>query len=117
MNASWRSEETENAYKIARENGAISNECPLCKINLPKKEFKHWRLQPNLFPYDRVAKVHDLLYTIRHVNGGSLNDEEIAELNELKSGYINDNYQHIVESVPRFKSIPNHFHLHLIIAK
>lgn len=117
MFGSLRTEEIKNAYRTAIENGHLSNGCTLCKINPPKKEFKHWRLQPNLFPYDRIAKVHDLLYTIRHVTENDLNEDEIAELRDLKNGYINENYQYILESIPKLKTIPDHFHLHLIIAK
>lgn len=117
MFISWRTKETKDAYTLARANGHLSNGCTLCQISLPKKEFKHWKIQPNMFPYDRVAEVHDLIYTRRHVRGRDLNEEERAELNELKYSYLNDNYQFIIESIPKIKSIPDHYHLHLIVAK
>jgi hypothetical protein len=115
--ASWRTDETEIKYQEAIANGHLSEGCTLCKNETPKQEFNHWVIHSNIFPYDKVSELHDIIYPIRHTNGDDLTNEELTELSKLKKGYININYQFLVEAMPKNKSIPGHFHLHLIIAK
>jgi hypothetical protein len=93
--------------------------CNLCDtIKSPSlKEFKYWRIVKNLFPWDRIALVQDMIIPKRHTVYEKLTVKEKKELDRLKSGYINEKYVVIAEATHRKKSIPDHFHLHLIILK
>lgn len=96
---------------IAR--GDMAKRCVLCP-KTPIKQFVHWKIIENDFPYDRIAARHHMIIPIRHVAGDGLSAEELRELEDIKRAYINDAYDYILEAVPRIKSIPAHFHLHLI---
>ena len=111
-----RSNEMAAKYKAAISNGALEGECILCKKD-SIAEFEHWRIIINDFPYDRIAKVHHMVIPKRHVSEDSISFEEWNELALLKGGYISDNYDYIIEAAHRNKSIPGHFHLHLIAVK
>lgn len=50
-----------------------------------------------------------------HVKEPELSNEAKEELVNLKSHYLDHNYEYILESVIKRKSIPAHHHLHLII--
>jgi hypothetical protein len=89
--------------------------CPLCDEQ-SIREFVYWRLIPNSFPYDRIAKKHDMLVTKRHVQEQDLTDDEKAELFHIKQNEL-DEYPYIVEAHQKQKSIPHHFHLHFLIPK
>jgi hypothetical protein len=113
---SWRTFWTELKYQAAIKQGSLKGDCVFCSVN-SIKDFEYWKIVPNKYPYNRVSKVHDIIYPIRHTDGGDLTTDEINELVELKKDYLNTNYQYILEAMPKNKSIPGHFHLHLIIAK
>lgn len=114
--AIWRTKETEAQYQAVRSVKTWNNDCIMCGL-APQTKFKHWKIEPNKYPYDKVAGVHDLLYTIRHTTGHDLTTEERAELTELKTTYLNERYHFIIEPLPKYRSIPDHYHLHLIVAK
>ena len=109
----WRTDEMEEKYQ--NEKGERSkNGCPLCSS--PAIEtFKFWKVILNDFPYDKVASRHDMIVPLRHTS--EMNDEERAEFLEIRKTYINDNYRYILEATTRTKSIPTHFHLHLLEIK
>lgn len=111
----FRSKELAKKYKTHRDSGMMDRGCVLCKAE-PIQTFKHWKVIPNLFPYDLVAKTHHMLITLRHVKDSELNSDEIEELAEIKADYVQQ-YDYIQEATNRTKSIPQHFHLHLIIGK
>jgi len=46
-----------------------------------------------------------------------LTDEEFIELREIKNNFVFDSYQYVIESSMKQKSIPEHFHLHLVNTK
>jgi diadenosine tetraphosphate (Ap4A) HIT family hydrolase len=114
----WRSEAMHNAYADAIEAGEYADKtvCHLCEAS-SVTEFEHWRVIKNKFPYDMVAVQHDMIVPKVHKKEEDLTAAELQELRELKTTYINDNFQMIMESVPRNKSIPEHFHLHLLAIK
>jgi len=91
--------------------------CPLC-YNKPIKIFKYWKILKNDFPYDRIAKVHDLLVPKRHETEDKLTKKELEELKLIKDKYVNDKNKHkytfIMEVTKLGKTIPSHFHLHLL---
>lgn len=93
---------------------------PFSKWNeLLVKEFKHWAIIKNEFPYDAVAKISHMISTKRNVpfDWNLLNEEELKEFAEIKNTYIKENYDALWENLPRGITIPIHFHLHLIVLK
>lgn len=82
------------------------------------KIFNYWYIVPNMFPYDAIAVQHDLLVLKREVSEWKdLNPEEIQELLSLREGYLQENYEAVMENMPIVKTIPAHFHLHLMVFK
>lgn len=81
------------------------------------REFDHWLLIENLFPYDRIAEVHHLLVPKRVFPFGEpLSVEEVGELADIKEE-LGSNYDALAENFPRNRSVPGHFHLHLLVYK
>lgn len=109
-----RTPETEQQYQDFKDKGHLQDGCALCK-EIPIETFTHWKIIPNRFPYDKIAEKHDMIIPIRH--SAEINDEERVELLILRSTYINEHYRYILEATTRAKSIPAHFHLHLIEIK
>jgi hypothetical protein len=114
--ATLRSPETKIKYKEWINAKAPSDACPLCERE-PLETFKFWKLIDNKFPYDRVAKTHHTLVTLRHVPETELSDEEKDELIEIKRGYANERYDYVLEATPKALSIPEHFHVHFMVIK
>ncbi len=113
---SLRKKETEERYKEVRASGGLDGPCVLC--NKPAlKTFTAWKIIKNEYPYDKIALVHDMLVPIRHVTQDQLTQEEIDELNEIKETYIHSTYEWILEATTKMKSIPDHFHIHMITAQ
>jgi diadenosine tetraphosphate (Ap4A) HIT family hydrolase len=113
----WRTEAMHQKYEQGRAEDVGSDTCPLCEAP-SKSEFKHWRIVENIYPYDAVALVHDMLVTKRHISKDrELSEEEIAELYELKDTVLNETYTFVMEALPKNKSVPGHYHLHLIVSK
>jgi diadenosine tetraphosphate (Ap4A) HIT family hydrolase len=110
-----RSATLARAYKAHRESGAMEHACALCEKEAIET-FTHWRVVPNSFPYDMIAQTHHMLVPVRHVKEFELTDDEREELLQLKRGYV-QKYHFILEATEQSKSIPQHFHLHLIIGK
>ena len=117
MSNPLRTKKTYRRYEKFKKNGFLANGCNLCKEAKSLKKFKHWRIINNLFPYDCVAKINHIIIPKRHVNYKNLNKIERKELESIKSKYIERKYQLIMEAMKREMSIPEHFHLHLIVLK
>ncbi|MEX0917045.1 MAG: hypothetical protein WDZ90_00755 [Candidatus Paceibacterota bacterium] len=113
---SLRTIEDEQRYLEYQKTGGLDGECLFCREK-GVKEFTYWKVLPNTFPYNKIAKVHDMLAPKRHVTEQELPAEELEEYQALKAGFINTNYEFIFEPTQKKKSIPKHFHLHLIEAK
>ncbi len=111
---SLRTTEGEHAYRQHRAGLSPDEPCPLCYNAPATTMFTYWKIAENLFPYGRVAQKHDMLLPLRHVTEVELTKEELQELLEIKNNSIAD-YSAIFESTHDNKSIPNHFHLHLVI--
>jgi hypothetical protein len=56
-----------------------------------------------------------MLIPIRHT--AVPNEEELAEYETIKKTFVNDTYRYILEATNRTKSIPSHYHLHLVEIK
>ena len=113
--SSLRTKEAEEKYN----NYVIENQsdiCPLCERE-SIHEFKYWKIIQNNFPYDKIAKVHHMIVPFRHVKENDLTGDELVEFNEIKQKYLYKEYEYLIEASMKKKSIPEHFHLHLIVSK
>ena len=93
----------------------IHPECYLCKAP-PIREYKYWNVIPNEFPYDEVATESHILVPKRHIREEGLTTEEIKELAVIKPD-IHETYDLIMENTHKQKSIPGHFHTHLLMIR
>jgi hypothetical protein len=106
----------EQKYATFRASGAMDKECVLCEKE-PVQFFEYWKIVTNDFPFDRVAARHDMLMPRRHTVEADLTPEEWREFQQLKGTVLSDEYDYLIEATHKTKSIPHHFHLHLIVAK
>ncbi len=85
----------------------------------PIKEFNHWIIIKNKFPYDAIAEKNHLLFTKRKVefDWEKLNEEEKLEYRKIRNGYLSQNYDAIQENLPSGQTVPGHFHLQLLTFK
>lgn len=113
--ASFRTKKSEEKYYKHLKNK--KGGCPMCDRS-GLKTFKYWKIIKNRFPYDRIAKKHNMLVPIRHVVEDDLNQKELIEFKKIKNSFLKDSdYDYIMEASPKIKSMPTHFHLHLIVLK
>jgi len=113
MSSSLRTPECKERYSEYLKT--MPDGCPLCEKE-PLQDFGLWRIVDNSYPYDRIAKVHHMIIPARHVSEDGLTKEEQEQFRELKNSYIADNYDWIIEATHNNKSLPAHFHLHLLIS-
>ncbi len=117
-----RSNETMTRYietmTQRQELGIKANHFLNWKDNLIK-EFNHWVIITNEFPYDAVATTSHMIATKREVvfDWKLLNKEEQAEFTEIRDTYLKQEYDAIWENLPKQQTIPGHFHLHLVVLK
>jgi hypothetical protein len=116
MAASLRSPEMNKKMEDHRKAHFSDGSCPLC-IKPALKAFVYWKIIPNAFPYDLIAKEHRMVVPIRHVMEHEITEEEWAELRTIEDQEIHPAYDYIIEATPKNRSIPAHFHRHLIVAK
>ncbi len=109
----FRTPETAQRYIEDINGGMLERSCPLCD-GPALKEFTYWKIMRNLYPYDKIAHRHDMIVPLRHAREPDLTIEERTELWHIKEGYLHTNYDYILEATHKRKSIPEHFHLHLI---
>jgi hypothetical protein len=91
---------------------------PACYICTAKaiKTYQNWKVIENEFPYDEVATKNDMIVPLRHTTEDNLTEQELREFTKIKED-INDKYDMILENTHKRKSIPGHFHLHLLQIK
>ena len=116
MSTLFRTQAQHEKYIAYIQEGGLKSGCVLCE-KTPLQEFNHWKIVPNDFPYDKIAKTHHMILPKRHATEPDLSETEKQEFQELKVGYINQNYEFMIEPASKMKSIPEHFHLHLIVTK
>jgi hypothetical protein len=114
---SLRTEEMAKKYMEYKKDGHMSRVCNLCEKAPLIKEFNYWKIVENIFPWDNVAKLQHMIVPKRHVIYDKLNDDEKKEFDEIKVSHIEKEYELIAEVTNKKKSIPEHFHIHLIIMK
>ncbi len=112
----WRTQATHDRYMEVLKTRKPYDGCRLCdEVSLV--DFKYWKVLPAAFPYDKIASTHHMILPLRHTTGEDLSSAELEELHTLKKGYLNDNYYLISEALPKRKTIPSHFHLHLFVPR
>jgi hypothetical protein len=95
-----------------------SGDCPFCVADeIVKKEFNYWQIISNKYPYNKLAKLNDILMLKRHVgNERELTKKEALELLEIKTKYLpTSQYKVIYENLPAQQSIQGHYHIHLLV--
>jgi len=103
-------------YKAYIKNGGLEGGCRICE-ETTLKEFQGWKIIKNNFPYDKIAATHNMIVSKRHADEHGLSTDEWSELTKIKNEYLHKEYDYFIEATHRKKSIPAHFHLHLIVAK
>ena len=111
---SLRTTKDELNYEKAKKKGKST---PL--IDEPRiREWQHWALINNSYPYTFAYKIHHLLIPKREVPETELNDEEHQELlliyQELGREKI---YDCRLVNFTKKQSIPHHYHIHLMAYK
>lgn len=114
--ATFRKPESQKLYDAYRFKLTDADPCALCE-GKALQQFTYWKIMPNAFPYDRIADKHDMLVSLRHAAEAEITPEEWAEYHKLKRAVLNDEYDYLIEATHKAKSIPGHFHIHLLTAK
>ncbi len=83
------------------------------------RNYTYWYIIPNLFPYDAVTSVHDMLVPHRIFSTMSeCNQEERQEYEKIIDELEKEKYYDaIIKNFSKIRSIPRHLHLHLVIWK
>lgn len=110
-----RTEATAQKYRDDIAAGMFNAGCVLCAAE-SLQQFTYWKVVQNKYPYDKIAKKHDIILPLRHTDQAGVTTEELRELSELKSSFINNNYEFLIEATPHKQSVPGHFHLHAIVS-
>lgn len=111
-----RSDETQIKYEQYLLNKPKDN-CPFCELKRDIiKEYNYWIIMENKFPLDEFWVVSHILAPKEHVKEFHLlSGIAQMEFKKIKK-YLNNNkyYDHIMEDLPRNRTIPKHFHYHLL---
>ncbi len=80
------------------------------------REFTHWLIIKNRFPYDNMTSVNDMLVPKRaFADYYTASEAERDEYHEIiKQLAAEDYYDALVENFPRSKSVTRHNHVHLV---
>lgn len=81
------------------------------------REYEHWAIIQNIFPYDLIAEVAHLLIPKRiFAHYEEMTDTEEKELFRIKQE-VTPQYDSILENFAHNRSVPSHFHFHLLKIK
>lgn len=105
-----RTPETQKAYE--KQMQTKKSTCFMCDYKAPLIR-GYWKLVPNEFPYDAIAEKHDML--VYHTCESEASEEAIMELKLMKDVlFLVGGYDAIIENAPVNRTVPQHYHLHLI---
>lgn len=105
-----RTLETQRAYE--KHMQIKKSTCFMCDYNAPIIA-DCWKIIPNQFPYDAIAEKHDMLVLASHGNTLGFTEEESLKI--MKDFLFKiQGYDAIIENAPANRSVPGHYHLHLI---
>ncbi len=113
---SLRTPDLQEKYTQYRKTVDISSphSCPLC-VDKPIELYVHWKLIRNDFPYNKIAEKHLMLVPLRHVVEADFTPEEVVELRTIKHDILTSpEFDMVIEIDEFYKTIPSHFHLHVI---
>ncbi len=113
---SLRTPESKRKYKEYQKALPVNDSCLLCEKEALVM-FTYWKIVENSFPYDLIADTHHMLMPLRHVVEKDLTFAEVEELKKIKMEVVDEKYDYIIESTHNTKSLPSHFHLHIIVGK
>ncbi len=102
--------------KYAKVKKVRSSKDNALKEEKPLKQWKHWKLIINAFPYSSAFKIHHLLVPNRVVSESELNETERKELDTILAE-VSEDYDCLLVNFVSKQSIRNHFHLHLLTYK
>lgn len=80
------------------------------------KEWKHWAVIDNAFPYTITFKTNHMLIPKREVAKQDLNKAELAELDKVLEE-LSEQYDCHLTNFPAKQSRKNHYHIHLLTYK
>lgn len=114
-----RSEATEAKYQeFKREKVAAGKDLTIFTLQdeIVLREFNHWIIIENRFPYDNMTSVNHMLIPRRDFGDfADANESEKAEHDQIRKILSDERYYDaIVENLPRSKSVHRHVHLHLV---
>ena len=124
MSTQLRTDATQHAYDQARADGETSltfDAQGLAIFDLEQerflREYTHWVVIENRYPYDKVFAVHHMLVPKRPFPFvREATDEERAEYYQIKKELDQDSeYQSIIENFSNSRSVRKHFHAHLVV--
>ncbi len=114
--ASFRTPQKQEEYDEIKVHFKNAHVCALCE-KTSVEDYEHWRIVRNDYPYGKIARVHNMLIPKRHVTEEEFTESEESELKEIRKKLMDSEYEFIFEATKHNKSIPEHFHLHLVITK
>lgn len=107
---SLRRPESQMRYMISKKSGLTKQ-----LIDEPRiKEWKHWLLIDNAFPYDTAFKTSHILIPKRVVTKERLDKVELEELNSVMDE-LSLKYDCYMVNFSRKQSVKAHFHIHFLI--
>lgn len=113
-----RTETTANQYAAAQAaRDPNDTSCALCTDRATVADYTYWHVVPNKFPYDRYYSRSDMLVLKRHATEQELTAAELAEYRTLKAEVLSEEYDQILENLPQQTTIPEHFHVHLVVLR
>lgn len=80
------------------------------------KEWEHWALIENAYPYTITFKTNHMLIPKREVEKKDLNSAELAELEKVLDE-LSSEYDCQMTNFPSKQSRKNHFHIHMLTYK
>lgn len=116
MPGSLRTIDGQQKYDDYRKTLSKDTGCALCEEK-PLQSFRYWKILENNFPYDKIASTHHMIVPLRHIQESELTNEELKEFSEIKLNVLNQSYDYTLEASTKNKSIPAHYHLHLVVLK
>ena len=93
----------------------LPKHCYLCSAP-PIRNYKHWKIIENQYPYDEIATMHHMVVSVYHAREAALHNEALEEYARVKND-LHQEYDVILENTHKQKSIPEHHHLHLLRIK
>lgn len=114
-----RSEETEAKYQqFKKEKQRENADLSAFDLNdeIVVREFEHWLIIENRFPYDNMTSVNHMLVPRRGFADFRDAEQYEQEEHEMIRNLLTEEafYDAVVENFPKSKSVTRHVHLHLV---